>query len=158
MKANLILEDGSRFEGEAFGFAGNVSGEVVFNTAMTGYPESLTDPSYAGQILVATFPLIGNYGVPSHRREADGLEEHFEGSHIYVRGLIVADYSREYSHWDAEESLDEWLRRERVPAITGIDTRALTQILREKGVMRGRIAPEGTEGDADLRQECGTHR
>ena len=157
MKANLFMEDGSRFEGEAFGFAGNVSGEVVFNTAMTGYPESLTDPSYAGQILVATFPLIGNYGVPSHRREADGLEEHFEGSHIYVRGLVVADYSREYSHWDAEESLDEWLRRERVPAITGIDTRALTQILREKGVMRGRIVPEGSEGEADLPQEYGAH-
>ena len=102
MKANLILEDGSCFEGEAFGFPGCTSGEVVFNTAMTGYPESLTDPSYAGQILVSTFPLIGNYGVPSHRREKDGLEEHFEGNHIYANGLVVADYSKEYSHWDAE--------------------------------------------------------
>ena len=145
MKAVLILEDGSRFEGTAFGSLRNTSGEVVFNTAMTGYPESLTDPSYAGQILVSTFPLIGNYGVPPHRKEEDGLEEHFEGSHIYARALIVADYSSAYSHWDAEENLEEWLRREDIPAITGIDTRALTKALREKGVMRGRIVMEGQE-------------
>ena len=141
------MEDGSRFEGEAFGYPGTVSGEVVFNTAMTGYPESLTDPSYAGQILVNTFPLIGNYGVPSHRQESDGLEEHFEGSHIYARGLVVADYSQAYSHWDAEESLDAWLKRERIPALTGIDTRALTRRLRERGVMRGWIVPAGKEAE-----------
>ena len=145
MKAVLILEDGSRFEGTAFGSLRNTSGEVVFNTAMTGYPESLTDPSYAGQILVSTFPLIGNYGVPPHRKEEDGLEENFEGSHIYARALIVADYSSAYSHWDAQENLEEWLRREDIPAITGIDTRALTKALREKGVMRGRIVMEGQE-------------
>ena len=145
MKAVLILEDGSRFEGTAFGSLRNTSGEVVFNTAMTGYPESLTDPSYAGQILVPTFPLIGNYGVPPHRKEEDGLEENFEGSHIYARALIVADYSSAYSHWDAQENLEEWLRREDIPAITGIDTRALTKALREKGVMRGRIVMEGQE-------------
>ena len=157
MKANLILEDGSCFEGEAFGFPGCTSGEVVFNTAMTGYPESLTDPSYAGQILVSTFPLIGNYGVPSHRREKDGLEEHFEGNHIYANGLVVADYSKEYSHWDAEESLDEWLRREGIPAITGIDTRSLTRKLRESGVMHGRIVPEGmAAGDVPV-QDYGSH-
>ena len=145
MKAVLILEDGSRFEGTAFGSLRNTSGEVVFNTAMTGYPESLTDPSYAGQILVSTFPLIGNYGVPPHRKEEDGLEENFEGSHIYARALVVADYSSAYSHWDAEENLEAWLRREDIPAITGIDTRALTKALREKGVMRGRIVMEGQE-------------
>ena len=145
MKAFLVLDDGSRFEGTVFGHKGCVSGEVVFNTAMTGYPESLTDPSYAGQILVLTYPMVGNYGVPSHNKEKDGLEENFEGSHIFVRGLIVADYSREFSHWDAEESLDEWLQREGVPAITGIDTRALTQLLRERGVMHGRIVTEGAE-------------
>ena len=145
MKAYLVLEDGSRFAGTAFGSPRNTAGEVVFNTAMTGYPESLTDPSYAGQILVSTFPLIGNYGVPPHVGEDGRLEEHFEGSHIYTRGLVVADYSREYSHWDAEESLDAWLKREDIPAITGIDTRALTKILREKGVMRGRIVLEGQE-------------
>ena len=145
MKAALILEDGSRFEGTAFGSLRNTSGEVVFNTAMTGYPESLTDPSYAGQILVSTFPLIGNYGVPPHKQEEDGLEEHFEGSHIYARALVVADYSSAYSHWNAEENLEEWLRREDIPAITGIDTRALTKALRERGVMRGRIVMEGLE-------------
>ena len=157
MKAVLILEDGSRFEGTAFGSLRNTAGEVVFNTAMTGYPESLTDPSYAGQILVSTFPLIGNYGVPPHVREQDGLEEHFEGSHIYTRGLVVADYSREYSHWDAEESLDEWLKREDIPAITGIDTRALTKALREKGVMRGRIVMEGQEDAEPESDDYGTH-
>ena len=141
MKANLILEDGSRFEGRAFGSLSEAAGEIVFNTAMTGYPESLTDPSYAGQILVSTFPLIGNYGVPAHERSENGLEEHFEGNRIFASGLVVADYSKEYSHWDAEESLDEWLKREGVPAITGIDTRALTKILRERGVMHGRIVP-----------------
>ncbi len=149
MKAELILDDGSRFKGTAFGSLRNTSGEVVFNTAMTGYPESLTDPSYSGQILVSTFPLIGNYGVPPHNQEQDGLEVHFEGSHIYARGLVVADYSREYSHWDAEESLDEWLRREDIPAITGIDTRALTKLIREHGVMHGRIEVEGYEGETE---------
>ena len=148
MKAALILDDGSRFEGTAFGSLRNTSGEVVFNTAMTGYPESLTDPSYAGQILVSTFPLIGNYGVPPHKTEADGLEEHFEGSHIYASALVVADYSTAYSHWDAEESLDAWLKREDIPAITGIDTRALTKVLRERGVMRGRIEVEGCPEEA----------
>jgi carbamoyl-phosphate synthase large subunit len=149
MKAVLILEDGSRFEGMAFGSLRNTSGEVVFNTAMTGYPESLTDPSYAGQILVSTFPLIGNYGVPPHNRERDGLEEHFEGSHIFARGLVVADYSREYSHWDAEESLDAWMKREDIPGITGIDTRALTKRLRERGVMYGKIVVEGSSEEAE---------
>ena len=157
MKAYLILEDGSRFEGTLFGSPKGTAGEVVFNTAMTGYPESLTDPSYAGQILVSTFPLIGNYGVPSHEKEADGLEEHFEGSHIYASGLIVADYSREYSHWDARESLDEWLKREGIPALTGIDTRSLTKVLREHGVMRGRIVLEGKESaDAGV-PDYGSH-
>ncbi len=157
MKAFLILEDGSRFEGIAFGSLKNTSGEVVFNTAMTGYPESLTDPSYAGQILVSTFPLIGNYGVPSHQNEKDGLAEHFEGKHIYARGLIVADYSRDYSHWDAEESLDSWLKREGIPAITGIDTRSLTKILRERGVMRGSIEIENSDSDAEVFPEYGKH-
>ena len=145
----MILENGICFQGNAFGSLRNTTGEVVFNTAMTGYPESLTDPSYAGQILVSTFPLIGNYGVPPHKKESDGLEEHFEGSHIYANGLVVADYSAAYSHWDAEESLDAWLKKEGIPAITGIDTRALTKLLREKGVMRGRIVIEGVPEEAE---------
>ena len=136
-EARLILDDGTEFCGWSFGYDANAVGEVVFNTAMTGYPESLTDPSYAGQILVTTYPLIGNYGVP----EAGGepLPKFMESERIHVKGLVVADYSEKYSHWNAEESLSEWLKREHIPAITGIDTRRLTKRLRECGVMRGRI-------------------
>ena len=130
-QAKLILDDGSQFEGWSFGFEENTVGEVVFNTAMTGYPESLTDPSYAGQILVMTYPLVGNYGVPD--------PEFWESDHIHVKALIVADYSQQFSHWNAKESLASWLKREQVPAITGIDTRRLTKLLREHGVMMGRI-------------------
>ena len=138
-KAKLILEDGTEFCGWSFGAMCNVSGEVVFNTAMTGYPESLTDPSYAGQILVTTYPLIGNYGVPETGCDDQGLPLLMESEKIHVRALIVADYSRMYSHWNAKESLESWLKREKVPAITGIDTRRLTMLIREHGVMMGRI-------------------
>jgi len=137
--AKLILEDGTEFYGTSFGAAHNVSGEVVFNTAMTGYPESLTDPSYAGQILVTTYPLIGNYGVPETGMDDDGLPLLMESGKIQAKALVVADYSETFSHWNAKESLAAWLRREDVPAITGIDTRRLTKIIRERGVMMGRI-------------------
>ena len=136
-EARLILDDGTEFCGQSFGYEANAVGEVVFNTAMTGYPESLTDPSYAGQILVTTYPLIGNYGVPETGGEP--LPKFMESERIHVKGLVVADYSEKYSHWNAKESLAEWLKRERIPAITGIDTRRLTKRLRESGVMRGRI-------------------
>ncbi len=136
-EARLILEDGTEFCGRSFGYEANAVGEVVFNTAMTGYSESLTDPSYAGQILVTTYPLIGNYGVPETGGEP--LPKFMESEQIHVKGLVVADYSEKYSHWNAKESLSEWLKREKVPAITGIDTRRLTQRLRESGVMKGRI-------------------
>ena len=136
-EARLILDDGTEFCGWSFGYEANAVGEVVFNTAMTGYPESLTDPSYAGQILVATYPLIGNYGVPETGGEP--LPKFMESERIHVKGLVVADYSERYSHWNAKESLSEWLRREKIPSISGIDTRRLTQRLRESGVMRGRI-------------------
>ena len=138
-EARLILEDGSMFCGWSFGADSETTGEVVFNTAMTGYPESLTDPSYAGQILVTTFPLIGNYGVPDTGGEP--LPKFMESERIHVKGLVVADYSEKYSHWNAKESLAEWLKREKIPAITGIDTRRLTKVLREHGVMMGRIEP-----------------
>ena len=138
-KAKLILDDGTEFCGWTFGAAKNVSGEVVFNTAMTGYPESLTDPSYAGQMLVMTYPLIGNYGVPSVGIAVNGLPELMESERIHVKALIVADYSESYSHWNAKEALDSWLKREGVPALTGIDTRRLTMLLRKYGVMMGRI-------------------
>ena len=139
-EARLILDNGTVFSGWSFGADVNTVGEVVFNTAMMGYPESLTDPSYAGQILVTTFPLIGNYGVPSTGIGADGLPLFMESDRIHPKGLIVADYSEEYSHWNAKESLSSWLKREGIPAISGIDTRRLTKLLREHGVMRGRIS------------------
>ena len=142
-EARLILEDGTEFYGWSFGYDANAVGEVVFNTAMTGYPESLTDPSYAGQILVMTYPLIGNYGVPETGGEP--LPTFMESEKIHVKGLIVADYSEKYSHWNAKESLSEWLKREGIPAITGINTRKLTKRIREIGVMRGRIVVEGLE-------------
>jgi len=141
--ARLILEDGSQFVGWSFGFDTNTAGEVVFNTAMTGYPESLTDPSYAGQILVTTYPLIGNYGVPDTGLGENGLPLFMESEKIHAKALIVADYSEQYSHWNAKESLASWLKREKIPAITGIDTRRLTKVLRESGVMMGRIEIEG---------------
>ena len=144
-EAKLILSDGTVFCGWSFGFETDTFGEVVFNTAMTGYPESLTDPSYAGQILVTTFPLIGNYGVPDTGIGSDGLPLFMESERIHPKALIVADYSETYSHWNAKESLAEWLKREKVPAITGIDTRRLTKVLREHGVMMGRIVLEGLD-------------
>jgi len=137
-KAKLILEDGSEFIGTSFGYEGSVAGEVVFNTAMTGYPESLTDPSYRGQILVLTYPLIGNYGVPGITEE-NHLFRFFESDKVHVTGLIIADYSEEYSHWNANQSLGDWLKGNRVPALTGIDTRALTKHIRESGAMLGKI-------------------
>ena len=138
-KARLILEDGTVFVGQSFGYESDAVGEVVFNTAMTGYPESLTDPSYAGQILVTTYPLIGNYGVPDTGLGDNGLPLFMESEKIHVKALIVADYSETYSHWNAKESLAAWLKREQIPAITGIDTRRLTKVLREHGVMMGRV-------------------
>lgn len=135
----LILDDGSRFSGKSFGYEKPVAGEVVFNTAMTGYPESLTDPSYAGQLMTLTYPLAGNYGVPPFTMEPNGLPTFMESERIHAEAIIVSDYSEEYSHWNATESLAEWLKREQVPGITGIDTRELTKVLREHGVMMGRI-------------------
>lgn len=135
----LILDDGSRFSGKSFGYEKPVAGEVVFNTAMTGYPESLTDPSYAGQLMTLTYPLAGNYGVPPFTVEPNGLPTFMESERIHAEAIIVSDYSEEYSHWNATESLAGWLKREQVPGITGIDTRELTKVLREHGVMMGRI-------------------
>ena len=131
----LVLNDGTKFHGKSFGYEKPVAGEVVFNTAMMGYPESLTDPSYAGQMLVMTFPLVGNYGVPPFTMEKNHIPSFMESDKIYVSALIVSDYTEEYSHWNAVESLASWLKREKVPAITGIDTRELTKVLREHGVM-----------------------
>ena len=143
-KARLVLEDGSQWDAYSFGYEAPVSGEVVFNTAMVGYPESLTDPSYCEQILVITFPLVGNYGVPEDEVQ-NHLSTRMESEKIQVSGLIVSDYSFEYSHWAAVESLGDWLKRSKVPGLFGIDTRELTKVIREHGVMRGKILFEGME-------------
>lgn len=135
----LVLQDGTKFKGKNFGYEKPVAGEVVFNTAMMGYPESLTDPSYAGQLMTLTFPLVGNYGVPPFSIGQDGIATFMESDRIYASAIIVSDYSEEYSHWNACESLADWLKREKVPGITGIDTRQLTKVLREQGVMMGKI-------------------
>ena len=135
----LVLEDGTKFHGKSFGYDQPVAGEVVFNTAMMGYPESLTDPSYAGQLMTLTYPLVGNYGVPPFTLEQNGMATFMESDKIYASAIIVADYSEKYSHWNAVESLADWLKREHVPGITGIDTRQLTKVLREHGVMMGKI-------------------
>lgn len=144
-RAILRLQDGTQFEGYSFGYDGAVAGEVVFNTAMTGYVESLTDPSYRGQILVETFPLVGNYGVPSNALDEHGIELYWESDRVHPLGLVVSEYSETYSHWNAVESLEDWLTREQVVAITGVDTRALTKHLREYGSMSGTIVVEGQD-------------
>ncbi len=136
--ARLILEDGSVFHGVSFGYPQSTSGEIVFNTGMTGYPEALTDPSYFGQILVFTFPLIGNYGMPPF----ETLQQQFkwyEAPKGMIRALVVDDYSLDYSHWQAQTSLAQWLYNQKIPAIAGIDTRTLTRRIREKGVMLSKL-------------------
>lgn len=136
--AKLVLEDGNEFEGFSFGFETSISGEVVFNTSMTGYPESLTDPSYNGQLLTLTYPLVGNYGVPGKEKENQMLK-FFESEKVQVSALIISDYSFKYNHWNAEKSLGDWLKENKIPGIYGIDTRALTKHIREKGCMLGKI-------------------
>ena len=145
-KAVLVLEDGSTFFGHGFGAPKKVSGEIVFSTSMVGYPESLTDPSYKGQILTFTYPLIGNYGVPSYELE-NGIPRYFESESIKARGLVIHELCKNPFHWASTRTLDEWLKDEDVPGIYGIDTRKLTKKLRVKGVMLGilQVCEEGEE-------------
>lgn len=138
MQKILTLADGTVTAGESFGHNSVAEGEVVFATGMVGYPESFTDPSYAGQILIMTYPLIGNYGIPPKKSFA-GVEQNFESWKMHIAGLVVSEYSEKYSHHAAKESLAAWLKREKVPAITGVDTRALTQNLREHGTILGSL-------------------
>ncbi|MCQ2133860.1 MAG: glutamine-hydrolyzing carbamoyl-phosphate synthase small subunit [Bacteroidales bacterium] len=137
-RAKLILEDGSEFVGTSFGYEKSVSGELCFYTAMTGYPESLTDPSYRGQILVPTYPMIGNYGVPEDVKE-NGISKFFESDRIWCQAMIISDYSEKYSHWDGARSLGAWLKQQQIPALCDIDTRVLTKKLRDKGALLGKI-------------------
>lgn len=139
----LELEDGTVFQGYSFGAQENAAGELVFQTGMVGYPESITDPSYRGQILVITFPLVGNYGAADRNaidEHLGNLPKYFESNQIHVSALVVASYSGEdYSHFLATSSLGEWLKEEGVPAIYAVDTRALTKRIREEGSMLGRL-------------------
>ncbi|CAM9323832.1 unnamed protein product [Hapterophycus canaliculatus] len=142
--ATLTLEDGTKLKGYSFGAHESVAGEVVFSTGMVGYAESLTDPSYKGQMLTLTYPMIGNYGVPDRSlRDKFGLSKHFESDKIHAAALLVQDYSHHYSHWEAKSSLGDWLKEEGIPAIGGIDTRLLTKKIRDKGVMLGKLEVEG---------------
>lgn len=147
-RATFTIRDGPIFNGKSFGAKTNISGEAVFTTSLVGYPESMTDPSYRGQILVFTQPLIGNYGVPSAARDEYGLLKYFESPNIQAAGVVVADVALQYSHWTAVESLAEWCAREGVPAISGVDTRQIVTFLREQGSSLGRITI-GEEYDAD---------
>ena len=152
LKATLRLENGMEFHGWSFGSAQAVSGEVVFNTSMVGYPEQLTDPTYNGQILCLTYPLIGNYGVPSEELAGELLSKNFESEKIQPKGLVVFDVCENYSNWEAEKGLEQWMKEQNLTGIYGIDTRELTKILRDKGSMTGEIIPEGAaKADAPVK-------
>lgn len=138
MNGYLILEDKTVFQGNFFGFPRETAGEVVFTTGMVGYPETLTDPSFKGQILVFTYPLIGNYGVPFLQFK-NKLVQNFESNKIQVKGVIITHQSNSVSHWLAKFSFADWLKENKIPGLSGIDTRFLTQKLRQKGTMLGKI-------------------
>ncbi|XP_041483716.1 CAD protein-like [Lytechinus variegatus] len=148
MSATLCLADGTQYSGKLFGANCSVSGEVVFQTGMVGYPESLTDPSYKYQILILTYPLIGNYGIPANDKDEFGLPLWFESEKIHVSALIVGELSEYYNHWAAAKSLSDWLKEHNIPAIQGIDTRALTKKIREHGTMLGKVIVEGTKPES----------
>src|SRR5690348_2476146 len=136
-KAVLVLEDGSVIQGVGFGAETEISGEVVFNTSMMGYPELLTDPSYQEQIVVMTYPILGSYGIPPNSiQDTGGVPLHFESDSVKVKGFVVHSLSQP-SHWSNHRTLDEYLIEQRVPGIAGVDTRVLTQRLRNKGTMLG---------------------
>lgn len=154
MKAQLMLRDGSCFTGVHFGAPRSMAGEVVFNTGMVGYPEAMTDPSYRGQILVLTYPLIGNYGIavngePENLTKDHGISQFFESEKIQVSGLVISSLSREYSHWSALDSLDAWMRRHDIPGLCGVDTRTVTKKLRTHGAMLGKLIVDDEQVDWD---------
>ncbi|KFO96907.1 hypothetical protein N300_15370, partial [Calypte anna] len=142
--ANLVLEDGTKMKGYSFGYPSSTAGEVVFNTGLPGYTETLTDPSYKGQILTLANPIVGNGGVPDTAAlDEFDLRRFLESDRIQVSGLLVLDYSNEYSHWQAAKSMGDWLQEEKVPALYGIDTRMLSKLIRDKGTLLGKIEFEG---------------
>ncbi|MDX1441157.1 MAG: glutamine-hydrolyzing carbamoyl-phosphate synthase small subunit [Nitrosopumilaceae archaeon] len=146
----LIFDDGTVLDGMGFGYSTSVFGEIVFNTGMVGYPETLTDPSYSGQILTLTYPLVGNYGVPDPSiKDRDGISKFFESEKIQIRGLVIHELSQTASHWNLAMTLDEWLFNEKIPGISGIDTRELTKKLRTSGVMMAALVVSETEIDVE---------
>lgn len=152
-RMRLDLQDGQSYEGYSFGADKSVAGELVFQTGMVGYPESLTDPSYRGQILVITFPLVGNYGVPSRDavdKYLKNVPANFESFEIHVAGVVIATYAdEEYSHHLATSSLGTWLKEQKVPALYGVDTRSLTKRIREEGSMLGKLRLESDTSNGE---------
>jgi carbamoyl-phosphate synthase small subunit len=149
-KTYLYLEDGSVLTGESFGYDGESDGEVVFSTGMTGYVESLTDPSFAGQILTFTYPLMGNYGVPTFTMQDTHLVSNAESERIWAKGVVIGSLSPIASHYTAHATFSDWLAEQKIPGIMGIDTRSLTLKLREHGVMKGRISPSKSASAKDI--------
>lgn len=140
-KARLVLEDGKVFYGEPFGCRGEAGGEVVFNTGMTGYQELITDPSYCGQIVTLTYPLVGNYGINPHD---------FQSARPLLKGLVVREYCRQPNHWQSTQTLSAYLEKEGIPGISGVDTRALTRHLRVQGTMKGILTTREEESNETL--------
>ena len=140
----IILEDGSQFNGHSFGTNKNVTGEIVFNSAMNGYAECLTDPAYLDQIMILTYPLVGNYGIPKQEIK-NGISNFLESEKIHTSAVIVSDYSKECSHWNAETTLSDWLIEENIVGVCDVDTRAITKLLREKGNMKAKIISNSSD-------------
>ena len=152
MRGKLFLADGTEFSGELFGGQNFADGEVVFNTAMTGYELAMSDPSYRGQILVFTFPMIGNYGVPDDAaRDEFEILKFFESDDIHIRGIVCGELSENFSHHAAKKSLDAFLKAKKIPILSGVDTRKLTQKLRESGAMLGQIVPENAAKKSEIK-------
>ena len=144
------MSDGTVFEGIGFGHSGTNFGEIVFNTGMVGYPETLTDPSYNGQILTLTYPLVGNYGIPDLTEvDEDGISKFFESDMMQIRGLVVHELSQTASHWNLKMTLDEWMYNEKVPGISGIDTRAITKKITSSGVMMAALVVSDEQIDVE---------
>ncbi|MCG8325303.1 MAG: glutamine-hydrolyzing carbamoyl-phosphate synthase small subunit, partial [Thiotrichales bacterium] len=145
-----MFDDGTVLDGQGFGYSTTVFGEIVFNTGMVGYTEALTDPSYNGQILTLTYPLVGNYGVPDLKAvDEDGIQKYFESDVMQIRGLVVHELSLTASHWNMAMTLDEWMYNEKVPGISGIDTREVTKKLRSSGVMMAALIVSDEEIDVE---------
>lgn len=143
--ATLVLNDGTRFRGVSFGAEHSTSGECVFHTSMVGYPEAITDPSYCGQILVFSYPLIGNYGVPPETVDEHGIPIFFETATPHITAVVVSEHCEQPSHWNSTKTISQWLKEKNIPAISGVDTRALIKIIREKGSMPGKIVLDGED-------------